>query len=477
MKYYPCTILLVAVLTLAQPPRPARGQSPSDSQPVKRPPNVLLIVSDDHQHSALGCAGNPVVRTPHLDRLASTGVRFTHAFVDVPICTPARAAYLSGRSAAADGVTFFGKPLRPGTPTWPGTLAAQGYQTALTGKWHNAPEFDAWGFQWTANVFVAGMGGYLNPTLTQHAGDKPKVVQGEITELITEAAIKFLQERDAARPFFLYVAYTAPHDPRMPPARYEAMYDPAKMPLPPNFKTVPQPDPGTLGIRDEKLLPLPRDPAAVRGERAKYYGLITYLDDQIGRVLETLDRKGLAENTIVFFAGDNGLTLGAHGLLGKQTLHEEGVRVPMIMRNPREPHAGETRDALVYLADMMPTACAWTSTPTPDGLQGRSLVDVYAGRAPAVRDAVFARYDEKDDQMFRSIRTERYKLIQYIKLDLEQLFDLSNDPFELKDLSGDAKLNEVRRELHDRLMQWRSEQDRIEATWRSKPNEPTRGKE
>lgn len=462
-KYWPA--LMVASLAMAASAEPAhQGHSPD-----QRPLNVLLVVSDDQQHSALGCAGNPVVQTPYLDRLASTGVRFTHAFVDVPICTPSRAAFLTGRSAACNGVPFFGKPLLPNTPTWAGTLAGHGYQTALVGKWHNAPEFDQWGFQWSANVFMAGMGTYLNPKLIQHAGDEPKVVQGEITQLITDAAVKYLDERDAARPFFLYVAYTAPHDPRTPPARYAAMYDPEKMPLPSNFKPVPQPDPGTLGIRDEKLLPVPRDPAAVRGEIAKYYGLITYLDAEIGRLLETLERKGLADNTIVFFAGDNGLALGAHGLLGKQTLHEEGVRVPVIVRHPRLGQAGQTRDALVYLADLMPTACEWTNTPIPAGLQGRSLGGIYAGKESAVRDAVFGRYDEGDEQLFRSVRTDRYKLIQYLKLDREQLFDLKDDPFELTDRIGDPALQKTHDQLHDRLMAWRAEQDKIETSWRKPP--------
>jgi len=434
---------------------PARSDGPAE------PPNVLLIVSDDHQHDALGCAGHPVVKTPNLDRLARTGVRFTHAFCETPICTPSRAAYLTGRSGAANGVTFFGMPIRENTPTWPALLADHGYQTAFTGKWHNMRRFDEYGFDWTANVFDAGMGNYRNPRLIQKAGDKPQVVQGEITQLITDAAVRFLNEPHD-KPFFLYVAYTAPHDPREPPPEYERMYDPEKIPLPRNFRPVPEPDPGTLDIRDEKLLPLPRDPAAVRREIAKYYGLITYMDAQIGRILETLDRRGLAGNTLVLFAGDNGLALGAHGLLGKQTLHEEGVRVPMIIRHPRLGISGQTRDALVYLMDMMPTVLEWTNTPIPEGLQGRSLADVYVGRSPAVRDCVFGRYDERQEQLFRSIRTDRYKLIQYLQLDREQLFDLEQDPYEMHDLAGDAGLQDVQRQLRERLLQWRQEQDKLE---------------
>lgn len=441
--------------------------SAADAASTDKPLNVLLIVSDDQRHDALGCAGNPVLKTPNLDRLAASGVRFTHAFAEVPICTPSRAAFLTGTRAATNGVTFFGTSLQPGNAKWAEIMKARGYQTALTGKWHNVRGFDEYGFEDSANVFMAGMGHYRNPKLIQRLGETPTVIEGEITELITDAAVGFL-EASKDEPFFLYVAYTAPHDPREPPAEYEKMYDPAKMPLPKNFVPVPKPDPGTLDIRDEKLLPVPRDPDDIRRETAKYYGLITLMDHQIGRILDTLDKRGLADNTVVLFAGDNGLTLGSHGLLGKQTLHEEGIRVPLILRNPRLKIAGETRDALVYLGDMMPTALEWTGTPIPAGVQGSSLADVYAGKADRVRDCVFNRYDERGVQMFRSIRTDRYKLIQYLQLDIEQLFDLKTDPYEVNDLAKKPELQDVRKQLQTRLFDWRNEQDHIEAGY-SKP--------
>ncbi len=419
--------------------------------------NVLLILSDDQRHSALGAAGNKYVQTPNLDRLASQSVRFTHAFVSLPICTPSRATLLTGRFEQSHGVTFFGRKLRDEVVPCPRVLAEAGYQTAFTGKWHNAPAPDVFGFQWRANMFMAGMGGYTDPLLSQ-PGEKPKRVKGHATELFTDAAIRFLKERDTARPFFLYLAYTAPHDPREPLPRYEKMYDPQQIPLPPNFMPAPPFDPGTLEIRDEKLLPLPRDPERIRVETARYYGLITHMDEQIGRVLKELEDQKLADRTIVIFASDNGLTLGAHGLLGKQTLYDEGVRVPLMIRHPRLDRAGQTRDALVYLADLMPTLFDWTGVTPPEGIEGRSLNAVYAGRQEQVRDAVFGRYDEKDDPRFRSIRTERYKLIRYLKLGREELFDLSKDPYELKDLSEDAAMRSIREDLHRRLCDWQTSQ-------------------
>jgi len=436
----------------------------------KPPLNVLLIVSDDQQHSALGAAGNWVIRTPQLDRLARQSIRFTHAFVPLPICTPSRAAFLTGRFGTSNGVTFFGHSIHEDIVTWPRAMADRGYLTAFTGKWHNVRPADAYGFTWTANVFMRGMGSYNDPFLRQLPHGTDERVKGNITELFTDAAVRFLTEHDGKRPFFLYVAYTAPHDPREPPPAYEAMYDPHKMPLPPNFLPQPIFDPGTLAIRDEKLLPVPRPVDALKREIARYYGLITHMDAQIGRILDTLDRAGLAENTIVLFAGDNGLALGSHGFLGKQTLHEEGVRVPLIIRHPRlGGQAGQVRDALVYLHDLMPTVCEWTNTPIPRGVQGKSLATVCAGKEPRVRDAVFGRYNERDQPRFRMVRTERHKLIRYYTVAREELFDLQDDPFEMKDLSGDPKMRRVRDELSHRLDQWLKTQNDPVARRASRP--------
>ncbi|HSW44793.1 MAG TPA: sulfatase-like hydrolase/transferase [Phycisphaerae bacterium] len=414
--------------------------------------NVLLIVSDDKRHDTMSCAGHPIVRTPHTDRLAERGVRFTHAFASLPICTPSRAAFLTGRFEPSNGVRFFGQRIHENIVAWPKAMARAGYQTAFTGKWHNVRHADEYGFEWTANIFLRGMDYRLDPPLAQKPGGPEKIVQGEVDTLTTDAAVRFLGERDCNRPFFLYVAYTAPHDPRDPLPEFARMYDANRMPLPPNFLPQPKFDPGTLGIRDEKLLPLPRPELDLKREIAHYYGLITQMDEQIGRLLKAMEQGDLTRNTIVIFASDNGLALGAHGLLGKQTMYEEGVRVPLIMVHPDlTRRAGRTSDALVYLLDMMPTVCEWTGVSMPDGVEGRSLAPVYAGRISKVRDSVIGRYDEGDDPRFRMIRTDRHKLIRYLNLGREELFDLRADPHETKDLAGDPQMQETRKSLRDRL--------------------------
>ncbi|MEP0845078.1 MAG: sulfatase-like hydrolase/transferase, partial [Phycisphaerae bacterium] len=354
----------------------------------------------------------------------------------------------------SNGVPFFGKAIRDGVVPLPRVLARAGYQTAFTGKWHNVRRPDEYGFEWMANMFLSGMGHYRDPKLVQRLGEKPEAVKGFSTELFADAAIRFLEQRDPNRPFYLYLSFTAPHDPREPLERFERMYPSRDVPLPVNFMPRPRFDPGTLDIRDEKLLPLPRDPEQIRIERGRYFAQITHMDEQIGRVLARLDELKLADRTIVVFAGDNGLTLGAHGLLGKQTLYDEGVRIPLIMRHPKLPAHSRTSAALVNHVDILPTVFEWVGVPLPEGVEGRSLAGVYAGRQAEVREAVFGRYDERDDPRFRSIRTTRYKLIRYLKLQREELFDLQADPYELKDLSEDPSMQEVKQSLRARLKEW-----------------------
>jgi arylsulfatase A-like enzyme len=416
--------------------------------------NVLLIVSDDQQYNAMSCTGNPIVKTPSLDRLASRGLRFTHAFVSVPICTPSRAAFLTGRFETSNGVSFFGQRIRSDIVAWPKAMARAGYQTAFTGKWHNVRQADEYGFEWTANMFTRGLGYHIDPPMVQNPRGEEKIVRGEINALISDAAIRFLNDRDRARPFFLYVAYAAPHDPRDPLLQYAEQYDPNAMPLPLNFLARPKFDPGTLSIRDETLLPVPRPELDLKREIAHYYGLIRQMDDQIGRLLKVLEDKQVSRDTIVIFASDNGLALGAHGFLGKQTMYDEGIRVPLIISHPDSPQrAGKTSDALVYLLDLMPTVCDWTHVSMPEGVEGKSLTRVFAGEVSSVRDAVVGRYDEKTDPRFRMIRTDHYKLIRYFKVNRDELFDVQRDPHEMKDIVEDPKMQGIRKSLGDRLRQ------------------------
>ena len=412
-------------------------------------PNVLFILTDDHQFRAVGAAGNRVLRTPHMDWLARGGVHFTHCHASNPISTPSRACLLTGQYGFRNGVTFFRQPIRPDAPRVARELSQRGYQTAFTGKWHNDGRPCRHGFYLMRNVFLGGMHGYDSIPVVQGPDDAPADVKRHPSEVFTDGALELL-DGECMEPFALFVWYTAPHDPRTPPEKCEALYPPQTISLPPNFMPAPLFDPGTLDIRDEKLLPRPLNPLEIRQEIARYYAMLTHLDNQIGRMLHRLQEKGLLENTVVILAGDNGLSLGAHGLLGKQNMYEEAVRVPLIIRGPGF-QSGVRCDALVDLMDVMPTLCDIAGAPIPAGVQGRTLTPLLTGRRKRLRESIFCHYDD----LFRMVRTPRHKLVRHLKTGREELFHTETDPYEQNDLIESALYAPVLNDLRARLNHWR----------------------
>ncbi len=406
-------------------------------------PNILFLFADDQRFNTIRALGNDVVHTPNFDSLVENGMTFTHAFVPIPICTPSRAALLTGCTGFRSGVRFFGEKINPALPTWPRTMAENGYLTWYTGKWHNDGTPDTRGFQEVRRPFNRGMGSHIM-TFEENG----RTVTGFSSELFADAAIEFLNS-NPLNPFFMFVSFTAPHDPRMPPEKYRAMYDPEKIPVPQNFLPEHPFDNGELRVRDEKLLPWPRTPEAVRGEIATYYGMISHLDEQVGRILAALKETGLADNTIVIYSADNGLAVGCHGLLGKQSMYDHSVRVPLIFSGPAIPK-GARSDALCYVRDIYPTLCELAAIETPSTVEGKSLAPIITGRAKKIRDSVFCSYREVQ----RMIRTERWKLIRYPKINRNQLFNVVNDPHELNNLAADrAHAKRVKR-LLARLTEW-----------------------
>ena len=258
------------------------------------------------------------------------------------------------------------------------------------------------------------------------------------------------------RPFFATVAFTAPHDPRTPPADYLKLYTAEAIPTPPSFMPQHPFDDGYFWIRDEKLLPRPRRLGAVKREVAAYYGMISQLDAQIGRILKTLEETGQKENTIVFYLGDHGLSVGNHGLVGKMSMYAHSVQTPLIMAGPGIPK-GEVTDALVYLHDLYPTSCRLVGAEVPPSVEGKDLTPIIRGDAKKVRDYIFC----ANANLQRMVRDSRYKLIRYYRDETRQvgsnrycLFDLEQDPFELHDLIDDANQQDRIAKLKQQLAQW-----------------------
>ena len=450
---------LAAVLLLL-----SQGAWAQTSEGGGRPPNVLFLFADDQQAGAVGALGNPYVETPHLDRLVRGGTAFTSAYVmgsDRPaVCAPSRAMLLTGRTLfrAMGGEGY--APIPEAYVTLPERLREAGYRTFGTGKQHNGRSVFARGFTDAANVFFGGMSDHdavpiydFDPT-GAYPDSAAYAVDRHSSALFTDAAVDFLEGYEGEAPFFMYVSYTAPHDPRTAPEPYHARYDPDALPLPGNFMAEHPFDNGELRIRDEELAPWPRTPAIVRRHLADYYAMITHLDAEIGRVLEALEASGQAERTIVVFAGDNGLAVGQHGLLGKQSLYEHSVGVPLVFKGPDVP-AGERREAFAFLTDVYPTLMELAGLSIPETVEGESLVPVLRDAEADVREALPFAY--RDVQ--RGLRDGRLKLIEYAVGGERhtQLFDLERDPWELRNLAADSAHAGDLARLRRELLRWRGE--------------------
>lgn len=423
-------------------------------------PNILFLFTDDQRFDAVQALGSPEVVTPNMDRLVAEGMAFTHATVQgstVPaVCQPSRAMLMTGR-------TLYRAPRDCGQlVTLPQHLRDHGYVTFGTGKWHNAAPSFARGFTHGAEIFFGGMSNHLEVPVHDYdpGGEYPaearRIGKRFSSELFSDAVIDFLHRHDGARPFFAYVSYTAPHDPRMAPPEYAQMYDPGRIAVPPNFMPMHPFDNGEMVIRDELLAPFPRTPEVVQEHIAAYWAMITHLDAHIGRVLAALEETGHARDTIIVFAGDNGLAVGQHGLMGKQNMYEHSVRVPLVLAGPGIP-AGARSDALCYLLDIFPTLTDLVDLPTPETVEGRSLAPIIRGETDRTRASLFHAYMDKQ----RSVRDERFKLVEYFTGDghVTQLFDLLADPWEMANLASAPGMDSEVRRLRAELDRWQRELD------------------
>lgn len=424
------------------------------------PRHVVFFLSDDQQWNAIHAIEGQDIHTPALDRLVREGSVLTHAFCmgswSGAVCLPSRAMILSGKSLwHVDGAL-------QSQLTWPGWMRQQGYQTFGVGKWHNGKGSFAAAFETGGPVFFGGMSDHDRVPLHPFdpSGEYPDAARfigsGFSSEIFADAFVRFLQERDPERRFFAYVAFTAPHDPRMAPPPYPDRYPPEEMPVPPNFLPEHAFDNGELRIRDEMLAPFPRTEKVVQEHIAAYRAMISHLDGEVGRCLQALEDSGLLDQTLILFSSDHGLAVGQHGLMGKQNLYDHSVRAPLIFRGPGVP-AGHRSGALCYLFDIFPTACELVGLPVPDGVEGISLAATVQGRSSQGRPWILGAY--KGVQ--RMVRSDRYKLIRY---DLgghleEQLFDLQLDPYEITNRIQDPALEACRQELRFELRRLQSEFD------------------
>ncbi len=465
MYRYALSWILVVWMTAA-----ANSLAHANDKKADLPPNVLVLVTDDQRPDTIAALGNSIIQTPNLDLLARSGSVFTRAICAYPICTPSRAEILTGCSAFRSGVMDFGRKINPDLVSWATAMRDAGYQTCYVGKWHNSGRPSTHGYTETRGLFCGGGGRWWKDQVDHHGRevtgyrgwifqtDDRKLFpeQGigltpDISSKFADAAISLIEE-DLGKPFFLHVNFTAPHDPLLMPPGYEGKYDPDKIPLPKSSLPRHPFDHGNFEGRDEKLLPWPRTSKDVREDLAVYYAVISHMDEQVGRVLDALKKTGKWDNTIIAFSSDHGLAMGSHGLRGKQNMYEHTIGVPFILCGPRIP-AGKRFTAQTYLRDLYPTICDLAGVPIPESVEGRSLLPVLSGKVDSIHPHVFGYFRNFQ----RMIRTDRWKLIHYPHINRYQLFDLEADPWELRDLSAEARCASVVEDLRSKLESWQKE--------------------
>jgi arylsulfatase A-like enzyme len=442
-------------------------------------PNILFIMSDDHAAHAIGAYGSRVNQTPNLDRLAREGMLLTNVFATNSICTPSRAAILTGQYSHINGVTMFNR-FDSSRTTVARLLQAGGYYTAMIGKWHLGSDpvgFDRW-------EILPGQGVYVNPIF--YTASTEKTYTGRyVTDVITDLALDVLKNRPVNKPFFLMLHHKAPHRPWEPDAAHGARFMNQWIPEPETFWDAydtrtdalhenQQRVAKDLTRRDLKLQPpaglegaaltawLATKPdsvtttiegrtvtltgeALVRWKYQRYMqdylATVQSVDDSVGRVLTFLDRNGLARNTIVVYTSDQGFFLGDHGLFDKRFMYEESLRMPFLIRWPAAIKAGTRSDAMALNIDFAPTFLDAAGLPVPADMQGRSMLPILRGRTPADwRTSMYYRYyhdpGDHNTRAHYGVRTQTHKLIYFWKKDQWELFDLVHDPFELHNLYG-----------------------------------------
>lgn len=453
-RIFTITLLLISVFGCEQKKKEEKNTVEKQKQ---EKPNILFLFADDQRNKTIHALGNLEVITPNLDKLVNGGTTFNNAYImgamNGAVCAPSRAMLMTGR--ALFNIDPTGNTIDESHTTLPKALTQGGYHTFHIGKWHNGRDAFTRSFGDGSKIFFGGMHRqYQVPTYEFDQGNDYSDAKlntpsnKHSSELYADAGVEFLENYQSKDPFFMFMAFQAPHDPREMPDEYLKMYDTTNIALPPNFKDKHPFDNGELDIRDEWLAGYPRTAPEIKANIAAYYAMITHLDAQIGRVLQKLEEKGLAENTIIVYAGDNGLAVGQHGLMGKQNLYEHSINVPLIFKGPNIPK-GKKVNALAYLSDLFPTFCEFAETETPVSVEGSSLKSAIFNDAEVTRESMFYAY--KNFQ--RAARNDRWKIIKYNVGDriTTQLFDLQNDPYEINNLAQSENHKEQLKTMENTL--------------------------
>ena len=443
---------------------------PAGDGPAK--PNILFLFADDQTYECIRAMGYDEIETPNLDRLVRNGVTFTHAYNQGSwsgaVCIASRCMLVTGRFLwHAQGIYRTTEKERAAGRFWSEYMRKAGYRTYMTGKWHVRASAEK-----AFDVAKDVRGGM--PNQTKEGYNRP--IEGRPdpwkpwdtkfggywkggkhwSEVVGDNALEFLDSASKSdKPFFMYIAFNAPHDPRQSPKSYVERYPLEKVKVPVNFMPeYPYKDKIGCGkgLRDERLAPFPRTKYAVKVNRQEYYAIITHMDAQVGRILDALEKSGKADNTYIFFSADHGLAVGHHGLFGKQNLFDHSVRVPLMVIGPGVPK-GRQISAPVYLQDIMPSALELAGVKQPDHVQFKSLMPIISGRRPGSYDAIYGAYLGVQ----RMVIQGDHKLLLYPACKKVLLFDLKNDPDEMRDLCESPEHKPTIRKLFRKLLELQKE--------------------
>jgi arylsulfatase A-like enzyme len=465
----------------------AAGAGAALASPARPQPNILYIMADDHAAHAISAYGSRINRTPNIDRIAQAGSRLTNCFCTNSICTPSRAAILTGQYSHKNGVYTLNDRLDPKRNHVAKELQRAGYQTAMIGKWHLASDptgFDYW------NI-LPGQGVYYNPDFIEQGTRKKH--DGYCTDLIGNFSLDWLKRRNTQKPFFLMCHHKAPHRPWEPDPKYKSMFEGQTIPEPDNLfdhyegraRAV-----STVTMRvgeDMNQTDLKQPvPAGMKGDALRKWGYQLYIkdylrciqsvDDNVGRILDYLDAENLASNTIVIYTSDQGFFLGDHGWFDKRLMYEESLRMPFLMRYPGAIRPGSVNRDMVLNIDFAPMFLDYAGLPAPPEMQGRSFRHGIEGHTPRDwRKSMYYRYwmhNTSDHHVpaHYGIRTDRWKLIYYYGKPLGmkgaeppdtqpdwELFDVRNDPREMHNLYHDSKYSGLVKKLTVELAQRQKE--------------------
>jgi len=466
------------------------GAGAAQETPSSRP-NILFIMVDEMRWNAMSCAGNPIVKTPNLDRLAQLGTRFATAYTVAPICTPSRYSFFTSRYAHVHGSTDNQTPLREPQVLLPTILKGLGYETAISGKLHFIPanldyDFDYfWSFanegpgklpRWPEDLarkhpelkgrgIIPGSQPFPDDPLGQDLAKLAYPKEDTQTFWITDRALDYLRLRNKEKPFFLFVSYLDPHSPSHLPEPYFSMFDPKDMPVP----TIPE------AIKKERpqVLKDPKGRAGrhlidneeiIRAMTASYYATVKMVDDEVGRLVKQVEADGLTDNTIILFTADHGNMLGDLGRWFKGVMYEGSSRIPLMIKAANASalaeqfNRGKVIGEIVENIDVMPTLCEMIGAPLPSqGIQGKSMVRLVSGSETKWKNRAFA---ERGSMM---VRTAQYKLIKNFSKDIRrgqgeyELYNLTKDPKEEHDLAKDPGCGKVVQELRAQLETWQKD--------------------